>query len=47
MKFLSFKTVRRTKKTLSDYKQELLIKQGGEQFKRLLEKGINIPVVLL
>ena len=34
-------------KTISDYKQEILVKQGREQFKKLLEKGINIPVVLL
>jgi len=47
MKIFSFKNVEKTKKSLADYKQELLIKQGREQFKRLLEKGINIPVVLL
>lgn len=34
-------------KTISDYKQEILVKQGREQFKKLLEKGISIPVVLL
>jgi hypothetical protein len=34
-------------KTISDYKQEVLVKQGREQFKKLLEKGISIPVVLL
>ncbi len=34
-------------KTISDYKQDVLVKQGGEQFKKLLEKGISIPVVML
>ena len=34
-------------KTISDYKQDVLVKQGREQFKKLLEKGISIPVVLL
>jgi hypothetical protein len=33
--------------TIADYKQQILVKQGREQFKKLLEKGINIPVVLL
>lgn len=30
-----------------DYKQEALIKQGREQFKTLLKKGLRVPVVLL
>ena len=30
-----------------DYKQEDLVKLGREQFKRLMEKGLGIPVVLL
>jgi hypothetical protein len=34
-------------KTISDYKQDVLVKQGREQFKKLLEKGISVPVVLL
>jgi len=38
---------RKTAKTIADYKQEVLVKQGREQFKKLLEKGISIPVVLL
>ena len=36
-----------TRKTISDYKMEILVKQGRDQFKKLIEKGINIPVVLL
>ena len=34
-------------KTISDYKQEALVKSGREQFKKLMEKGISIPVFLL
>lgn len=30
-----------------DRKQEALSKMGREQFKRLLEKGLTVPVVLL
>jgi hypothetical protein len=41
------KDKKRVIKTISDYKQDALVKQGTEQFKKLLEKGINIPVVLL
>jgi len=41
------KEARKTVKSISDYKQDALVKQGGEQFKKLLEKGIRIPVVLL
>jgi len=38
---------KKTVKTFTDYKQEILVKAGREQFKKLLEKGINVPVVLL
>jgi len=34
-------------KTVSEYKMEVLVKQGRDQFKKLIEKGINIPVALL
>jgi len=34
-------------KTIADYKQEILVKHGKEQFRKLLEKGISIPVALL
>jgi len=46
---LGFLNIRSGKavKTIADYKQQLLVKQGAEQFKKLLEKGISIPVVLL
>ena len=44
--FLGSKSVKAVK-TISDYKQEALVRVGREQFKKLLEKGISIPVVLL
>jgi hypothetical protein len=34
-------------KTISDYKMEMLVKQGRDQFRKLIERGINIPVALL
>ena len=34
-------------KTISNYRREMLIRLGREQFKKLLEKGISIPVALL
>ena len=34
-------------KTISDYKMDILVRQGRDQFKKLIEKGINIPVALL
>ncbi len=46
LNFLGSKS-KKAVKTISDYKQEVLVKQGREQFKKLLEKGISIPVVLL
>ncbi|MEK7551486.1 MAG: hypothetical protein AAB532_02710 [Patescibacteria group bacterium] len=45
--FLGFTTKLKEGKTISDYRQDALVKQGREQFKKLLEKGINIPVVML
>ena len=44
--FLSIRG-RKAVKTIADYKQQILVKQGREQFKKLLEKGISVPVVLL
>lgn len=37
------------KSRLSSYSQkdEVLVKYGREQFKKLVEKGLSIPVVLL
>jgi len=30
-----------------DYKQEVLVKQGREQFKKLIERGTDLPVFLM
>ena len=45
LNFLSGK--KKAVKTISDYKQEALVRLGRELFKKLLEIVINIPVVLL
>lgn len=34
-------------KTISDYRMDAIIKLGRDQFKKLIEKGINVPVALL
>ena len=38
---------KRSKKQLPEYKQERLNSLGREQFKKLIEKGLELPVVLL
>ena len=43
---LKFKK-RATRKLVPDYKQELLVKQGREQFKALLKRGLSVPIALL
>ena len=47
MMFKKEKKKVQVQKTISDYKMEILVKQGRDQFKKLIEKGINIPVALL
>ena len=47
MKFPNIFQKRKTRKTIADYKQDILVRQGREQFKRLLEKGLGVPVALL
>jgi hypothetical protein len=47
MKFQLLRSANRAKRTLIDTKQEILVKQGREQFKKLLEKGISVPVAFL
>jgi len=44
--FLKFKKGN-TKKQILDHKQEVLVKQGREQFKALLRKGLSVPIALL
>lgn len=38
---------RRAKKIIADYKQELLVKHGREQFMVLVKKGLSVPIALL
>ena len=47
MKFSILKTKREDKKSVGDYKQELLLKEGREQFKTLIKRGLSVPVALL
>lgn len=34
-------------KTPADQKQEILIRLGREQFQKLLDKGLNIPIMTI
>ncbi len=34
-------------KTVDDYQREALVKQGREQFQKLMDKGLSVPVALL
>jgi hypothetical protein len=34
-------------KTVDDYQREALVKQGREQFQKLMDKGLGVPVALL
>ncbi len=47
MKFTLFKGKKENKKSIPDYKQEQLLKQGREQFKALIKRGLSVPVALL
>lgn len=44
---LILKLNKQQEKTIADYKQDVLVKQGAEQFKALVRKGLNIPVAFL
>ncbi|MBI2031734.1 MAG: hypothetical protein HYT08_03925 [Candidatus Levybacteria bacterium] len=46
LNFLKLKR-RTVNKQVMDYKQELLVKQGREQFKALLKRGLSVPIALL
>lgn len=41
------KIFKRTRIDAVDQKQEMLVQVGREQFKKLLDKGLGVPVVLL
>jgi hypothetical protein len=57
MKFLSLfltqtkaepaKTKFKKLRTIEDYRQDLLIQQGKEQFSKLLERGLRFPIAVL
>lgn len=50
MKFLlkfRIKEKRVNVKTKEEYKQELLNKQGREQFRKLIDKGLSLPIAVL
>jgi len=50
MKFLAYffkSNKKKLRKTLSDYKQDMLVRQGRQQFKKLKDLGLEVPVVLL
>ncbi len=35
------------RKTIADYQREALVKQGREQFQKLVKRGLQVPVALL
>ncbi len=37
----------RVLRSIDDYKQEALLRQGKLQFEKLMKKGLSIPVALL
>ncbi len=38
---------RKERKTIADYKEEMLLRYGSEQFRTLVKKGLGIPVMML
>ena len=41
------KFTKKPEKIIKDYKQEVLNKQGRDQFKKMVDHGIEMPVVHL
>ena len=35
------------RKSIEDYKQEVLLRQGKAQFEKLMKKGLSVPIVML
>lgn len=35
------------RKTFAQYQQDILVKQGREQFRKLVERGLTVPVAYL
>jgi hypothetical protein len=44
---LNTKIKNSTKKVILDNKMQTLVSQGREEFKKLIDKGISVPVALL
>ena len=42
-----FNVKKTAQKTLAQYKEELVFKQGAEQFKKLAQRGLAVPVKVL
>jgi hypothetical protein len=38
---------KKQRSTLADYQRELLVRQGREQFKKIIDRGLGVPVGLL
>ena len=47
VRLLTRKTRKNRRQTLAEYQRTLLISQGREQFKKLVDKGLGVPVGLL
>ena len=47
LKFITGGRKRRAKKIFIDFYQESIEKQGRDQIKKLADKGMNIPVIML
>lgn len=45
--FLSFLNIKKAESRPTNRREEALIKQGREQFRKMIDKGIELPVVLL
>ena len=47
VRILIAKSRKNRRQTLADYQRALLIRQGREQFKKLVDRGLGVPVGLL
>lgn len=43
---LSTKIKKEKRKTVEEYRQEVLSRQGREQFEKLVDRGLGIPVAI-
>lgn len=47
LRFILGKSRKNRRQTIAQYQRELLINQGREQFKKLIDSGLGVPVGLL